>query len=75
MEVMRQSWTDERLDDFRAHVDTRFDVVEQDVRELRSEMNGRFEHLGHRVDDLHRTLQRIGGGVIVALVGLIATQL
>jgi len=26
---MRESWTDERLDDFRVHVDSRFDAVDK----------------------------------------------
>jgi len=50
MHVMRESWTDARLDDFRADVDRRFDKVEGEiselrgeVRELRSEMKSGFE--------------------------------
>jgi len=42
MHVMRESWTDARLDDFRADVDRRFDKVEGDISELRGEM-GSFE--------------------------------
>jgi hypothetical protein len=47
---MRESWTDARLDDFRADVDRRFDKVEGEiselrgeVRELRTEMKSGFE--------------------------------
>jgi hypothetical protein len=50
MHVMRESWTDARLDDFRGEVDRRFgDVndrlerVEDEIRELRSEMKSGFE--------------------------------
>lgn len=68
MEAMRQSWTDERLDDLSRRMDEGFRRVDADVRELRTEMNARF-------DNLNRILLRLGGGVIVALIGLIATQL
>ena len=50
MPVMRESWTDARLDDFRGEVDRRFgdvsdrlDRVESEIRELRSEMKSGFE--------------------------------
>jgi len=65
---MRQSWTDERLDDLSQRMDAGFRRVDADVRELRAEMNARF-------DGLNRTLLPLGGGVIFALIGLIATQL
>jgi hypothetical protein len=89
MHVMRESWTDARLDDFRVEVDRRFDEVyrrfdevdrrfdkvEGDIRELRSEMKAGFE-------SVHRTMVQglvalsasfIAG--FAAIVGLIATQL
>ena len=65
---MRESWTDGRLDDFAAHTDQRFDSLERRMEAGFSEMSARFA-------DLQRTLLQIGGGVIVALIGLIATQL
>jgi hypothetical protein len=72
MHLMRESWTDARLDDFRDDVNRRFDRVEGEIRELRGEMNRRF-------DSLQRTLLQIGGGLIGALVvgffGVIVTQL
>jgi len=64
MHLMRESWTDARLDDFAASVDKRFDAVDAQLKAL----NGRF-------DALNRTLLQVGGGIIVALIGLIATQL
>jgi hypothetical protein len=42
---------------------------------LRGEMNSRFEQVDARFDSLQRTMLQLGGGVIVALIGLIATQL
>jgi len=63
--------------------------VDADLRGLRGEMGGlrgemnsrfehvdaRFEHIDQRFDALQRTMLQLGGGVIVALIGLIATQL
>lgn len=75
MHLMRESWTDARLDDFAANVDKRFDAVDKRFdaveAELRS-LNGRF-------DALNRTLLQIGGGIIATLIagffGVIVTQL
>lgn len=57
MHLMRDSWTDARLDDFAVNVYRRLDGVEAELKAL------------------NRTLLQVGGGVIVALIGLIATQL
>ena len=52
MHVMRESWTDARLDDFRSDVDRRFDEVDKrldkvegEIRDLRSEMKSGFESI------------------------------
>lgn len=69
---VRESWTDERLDDFRAEVNRRFDKVDVESRDLRREMNDRF-------DSLQRTLLQIAGGTIGTLIAgfaaVVATQL
>jgi hypothetical protein len=68
MESMRSTWTDSRLDDFAKHTDQRFDTIElrmdEGFREIRSEIGA-----------LHRVILQIGGGLMVAVVGVIATQL
>jgi len=72
---MRESWTDERLDDFRAETARRFDEMER-------RMEGGF----NRIDQDLRSLQRamiygviaLSGSFIAgfaALIGLVATQL
>jgi hypothetical protein len=82
MHVMRESWTDARLDDFRAEVDRRFnDVdrrlgdVESEIRELRSEMKGGFEAINKTM--LNGVLILSGSYIagFAALVGLVATQI
>ena len=64
MRWIRTSWTDDRLDDLNQRMDAGFARVDADLRAL----NARF-------DSLQRTMIQIGSGVIVALIGLIATQL
>jgi hypothetical protein len=64
MEAMRKSWTDERLDDMSRRMSDGFNRVDAELRAVNA-----------RIDALQRTMLQIGGGVIVALVGLIATQL
>jgi hypothetical protein len=72
---VRETWTDDRMDDFAKQVDRRFDGVD-----------GRFDGVDRRLDkiddrfaDLQRTLLQVGGGMIATLLvgffGLIATQL
>lgn len=82
MQTMRESWTDERLDDLNARVsegfqrlDGRIDRVEEEIRELRTEMNARF-------DSMQRTMVQMAVGLSVGmlagfggLAALIATQL
>ncbi|MBK5220585.1 MAG: hypothetical protein JJE35_12500 [Thermoleophilia bacterium] len=61
METMRQTWTDERLDDLNAKVDRGFDRVETEMRaqrhefkselgELQAEMSARFDKVDTRFD-------------------------
>lgn len=64
MQTMRESWTDERLDDLSGRVSDGFDRVEDQVhrvegqvhrvedqvRDLRGEMNARFEKVDERFD-------------------------
>jgi hypothetical protein len=72
---MRSTWTDSRLDDFTVGVDRRFDAVDRRFDRLEGRMEAGFDRLDARFDSLQRTMMQIGGGMIVALIGLIATQL
>jgi hypothetical protein len=90
MSTMRQSWTDERLDDFRAEVGHRFDVVDQrfdrverEVHGLRVEMRTEFTAVRSEMkagfERMYRLMVSVGAGLIGTLIaasaGLIATQL
>jgi hypothetical protein len=73
MERVRATWTDERLDDLSKSVDR----VDADLRQLRTEMNGRFDalegRLGARIDALNRSMLQVGGGIIVAVLATMAS--
>lgn len=63
MQTMRESWTDERLDDLNDRVsdgfrraDARFERVEGEIKDLRGEMNGRFDRMESRLDGVQRTI-------------------
>jgi hypothetical protein len=79
METMRSTWTDERLDDLTARMDKGFDRVDTDVRELRAEMNARFERVDsrfERVDARFDSMQRMMLGMLATIVaGFLVTNL
>lgn len=60
----RTFWTDDRLDDLANRVDAGFARVDADIRELRAEIGG-----------LRQALLRVGGGIMIGLVGVIAAVL
>lgn len=60
---MRSTWTDERLDEFAASTERRFDKVDRELREIRTSIGA-----------LHRTMIQIAAVMIAALVGVMATQ-
>jgi hypothetical protein len=56
-------WNDGRLDELSKRVDDGF-----------TEMREGFQSVNQRIDTMQRTLMQIGGAVLVAMIGLIATQ-
>jgi hypothetical protein len=64
----RVAWTDERLDDLSRRLDAGFARVDADIRELRAELR-------NEIGGLRLTLLRVGGGIMVGLVGVIAAVL
>jgi hypothetical protein len=79
MSSVREAWTDERLDDLNAKVDDLGRRMDEGFRDLRGEMNTKFSRVEERIDDVNRTMLRLGGGALatfaVGFAGLIATQL
>jgi hypothetical protein len=77
MEAMRQSWTDERLDDGFDRVDADLRAIRTEIGTFRVETNDRFDKVEKRVDDRfdrwQRLLFQVGGGMLIGLIGLLAT--
>jgi hypothetical protein len=77
MMTPRESWTDQRLDDLNKKVDDGFARLDGDLREIRREMNGRFdsmeERFDARFDALNRTLIGAAVAIAVAFIGSTAT--
>lgn len=78
MHLMRETWTDARLDDFRVEVNRRFDKVEGEIAELRDEVKELRSEMKAGFESLHRTM--VHGSValsasFIAAFAVIATQL
>ena len=88
MEAMRQSWTDDRLDDFRAEtqrrfaevdrrfdeVDRRFDKVDERFDKVQAEIKDLGREMNARFDSLQRVMLQFSGGFIVILIGFLITH-
>jgi hypothetical protein len=75
MDAMRQSWTDNRLDEFSAQTVRRFDDLERRMDIGFNRIDGDMRAVRNEIGALQRTMIQVGGGMIVAVLGLIATQL
>jgi hypothetical protein len=71
----RAAWTDERLDDLSARMDAGFARIDADIRDLRAEVRGLGTELRTEIDAVRVTILRVGGGMMVGLVGVIAAVL
>ena len=88
MEAMRQGWTDDRLDAFRAETqrrfdevdrrfdeaDKRFDKVDKRFDKVETEIKDLGRDLNVRFDALQRTMLQFSGALVVALIGFMITQ-
>jgi hypothetical protein len=75
----RGAWTEERLDDLAARMDTGFERVDHDIRDLRTEMSHMRVELTGRIDGLNQTILRLGGamlgGMMIGFLSVIAAVL
>lgn len=71
----RVAWTDERLDDLANRMDAGFARVDAGIRGLRAELRAEIGGLRGEIGVLRVTLLRVGGGIMVGLVGVIAAIL
>ena len=85
METVRESWTDERLDEFGKRIDERFDRVDERFDEVDrrfEQVEGRLDRIDGRVDSMSRSI--LVGAIAIsstmiagfgAMVTVIATKL
>lgn len=71
----RMAWTDERLDDLSRRMDAGFARVDADIRELRHDTRTGLAEVRGEIEALRATILRVGGGMMVGLVGVIAAVL
>jgi hypothetical protein len=64
----RAAWTDERLDDLAESMRSGFARVDQDIRDLRTEMRQEFRAL-------NALIIRIGGGMLLGFISVLAAIL
>jgi hypothetical protein len=69
----RGRWTDERLDDLAARVDRGFVETKSEIRDLRGEINGRFDSTNERLDSTNERLDSMQGTMIIGFVTLFAS--
>jgi tetrahydromethanopterin S-methyltransferase subunit G len=84
MVIMRESWTDERLDDLNKKVDDGFQRVDQrfiQIDQRFAQVDQRFVQMDQRIDNVQRTMWQGFAWVVglqitffIATIGFIATQ-
>ena len=68
----RTAWTDERLDDLANRMDAGFARVDANICGLRDELRGDIGGLRTEIGGLRLAILRVGGGIMIGLVGVIA---
>ncbi len=72
MAVMaRETWTDERIDDFKENVNQRFDQVDKRFDQVERKMSEGFAHVDGEIKEMRQTMNH---GFFV-LVGIQATTI
>jgi hypothetical protein len=82
MEAMRQSWTDDRLDDGFARVEADLRAIRGEVSSFRVETSARFDRLEKRFDRFddrfdrwQRMMFSMFGGLMIALLGIVLSNM
>lgn len=63
---VRESWTDERLDDFRGEVTRRFDAVDKRFERFEGEVDRRFDKVDHELHRINDRLDSMGRQLLYA---------
>jgi hypothetical protein len=82
MDAERNSWTDDRLDDFRRDMDRRFDETNRRFDEVNQRMDAgfarvdaNFARVDEKFDAQQRVLVQIGWTLAAAMLTLLASTL
>jgi septal ring factor EnvC (AmiA/AmiB activator) len=59
MLLMREAWTDERLDDLSERMDRGFDRVDRDIRELKADVDRRFDKVDQQFDKVDQQFDKV----------------
>ncbi|HWO83217.1 MAG TPA: hypothetical protein VNM38_05435 [Solirubrobacterales bacterium] len=74
MAVMaREKWTDERLDDLAGRVDRGFAEVKGEVRDLRVEMNERFNSIDSRFNSIDGRFDAMQRTMVIGFASIVAS--
>jgi predicted nucleic acid-binding Zn-ribbon protein len=68
----RSAWTDERLDDLAANLDTSVAQLREEIHGLRSEMREEFRALRQDFSAMQRQIAQIGWGLAGTLAAALA---
>lgn len=78
MEAMRDKWTDERLDDMNDRMGEGFNRLDEDIREVRSEIAGIRGEMNSRFEAMQRLIIQVGGGLfgtmIIGFLSIVLSQ-
>lgn len=70
---MRESWTDERLDDFAKRIDERFDRVDERFEEVDrrfEQVDKRFERVEKRLDQIADSVESMQRTMVIGVIAL-----
>lgn len=73
MQVMRESWTDERLDEFGKRMDERFDRVDERFNEVDAKLeqvDKRFEQVDKRFDKIDARLESMQKTMVFGVIAM-----
>ena len=68
----RAAWTEERLDDLADAVRAGFARNDEEHREMRREMREGFAGVRAELDSLRQTMIRVGGGMLIGFIAVLA---
>ena len=67
--MVRETWTDERLDDLNKKVDDGFTKVDARFERLEARMDSQFGQLNERFDRMQQTLIGAAAVIVAAIIG------